>query len=78
MKQILFLLVSFAMVMILSCSKRAEVNSVDLHKTWKFKTGDDTAWASAQFDDSKWDTITPGKAWEELGHKGYDRSESVV
>ncbi len=40
--------------------------------TWKFKTGDDTAWAAVSFDDSGWNEIIPGTVWESQGYPGYD------
>lgn len=39
---------------------------------WKFKTGDDPAWASPSFDDSGWSEIIPGEVWENQGFPGYD------
>ena len=45
---------------------------------WKFHTGDDMAWAKADFDDSKWDTmdLTPRRGaeaagWTKRGYPGY-------
>lgn len=39
---------------------------------WKFKTGDDKAWAKPGFDDSSWQKIETGKPWEKQGHANYD------
>ena len=39
---------------------------------WKFKTGDDPAWASPTFNDADWGTITPGTVWEDQGFAAYD------
>ena len=39
---------------------------------WKFKTGDKSAWAWAEFDDSAWETIEAGTDWENQGHETYD------
>ena len=43
-----------------------------LGDTWKFKTGDDPAYAEPGFDDSGWAVIESGKTWEEQGYAGYD------
>jgi len=32
-------------------------NEIVLNKYWKYQKGDDTAWASFDFDDSRWDTL---------------------
>jgi len=39
---------------------------------WKFKTGDNSAWAWAEYDDSAWETIEAGTNWENQGHETYD------
>ena len=39
---------------------------------WKFKTGDNSAWAWAEYDDSAWETIEAGTDWENQGHETYD------
>ena len=39
---------------------------------WKFKTGDNSAWAGPEFDDSSWETIEAGTDWENQGHGTYD------
>jgi len=39
---------------------------------WKFKTGDNSAWAWAEYDDSAWKTIEAGTNWENQGHETYD------
>ena len=39
---------------------------------WKFKTGDNSAWAWAEYDDSAWETIEAGTDWENQGHGTYD------
>jgi cephalosporin-C deacetylase len=43
-----------------------------LPTTWKFKTGDNAAWASPTFNDSDWGSISPGTVWEKQGFPGYD------
>jgi hypothetical protein len=45
---------------------------INLHSTWKFKTGDNMQWKEADFDDSDWGKIfVPGK-WEDQGYRNYD------
>lgn len=39
---------------------------------WKFKTGDDMAWAAMAQDDSEWGMIEAGTAWENQGYGDYD------
>jgi len=39
---------------------------------WKFKTGDNSAWAWPDYDDSAWETIEAGTDWENQGHGTYD------
>jgi hypothetical protein len=50
-------------------------SSVELVGPWKFKTGDNMAWAQANFDDSNWNTMDltppPGSADATLGISGY-------
>ena len=43
-----------------------------LKPVWKFNTGDNSAWAWPVFDDSSWDTIESGIAWESQGYADYD------
>ncbi len=43
-----------------------------LKPVWKFNTGDNSAWAWPGFDDSSWDTIEAGTAWENQGYGEYD------
>jgi hypothetical protein len=40
--------------------------------TWRFRTGDDPAYASAGFDDSVWETIVVPGPWEGSGRSEYD------
>ena len=39
---------------------------------WKFRTGDNAAWAWPEYDDSGWDTIMAGTDWENQGFGTYD------
>ena len=40
--------------------------------TWRFRTGDDPAYAAAGFDDSVWETIAVPGTWELAGRPEYD------
>ena len=39
---------------------------------WKFKTGDDPAWAAPAYDDAGWETLQGGTDWENQGYNTYD------
>ena len=52
--------------------KSAEVNTLDISKGWKFRTGDDSEWSALTCDDSEWDDIELGKPGKALGGEGYD------
>ena len=43
-----------------------------LNFEWKFKTGDNSAWAFPEYDDSTWETIEAGTDWENQGYSTYD------
>jgi len=45
-------------------------NLLDNH--WQFKTGDSLVWKNADYNSSKWVTITSGRIWEDQGFKGFD------
>ncbi|MBL7852422.1 MAG: beta galactosidase jelly roll domain-containing protein [Cyclobacteriaceae bacterium] len=45
---------------------------IDLRGPWRFHIDDKPAWASAEFDDSSWETLFTPSAWEEEGFHGYD------
>ncbi|MEI7664202.1 MAG: glycoside hydrolase family 27 protein, partial [Bacteroidota bacterium] len=61
-----------ALAFLIACTHTKEQQNIPLGTGWKFKTGDDPAWASAAFPDATWDTICPSKIWEDQGYKGYD------
>ncbi len=62
-----------AIIFLISCAgNKKNIISIDLDHGWKFKTGDDLSWAKPEADDSKWDSISTGKLWEEQGHDNYD------
>ncbi|MCX6306549.1 MAG: putative Ig domain-containing protein [Bacteroidetes bacterium] len=72
MKKLLILTGILLLFLIISCNRTNEPNALLLDTGWKFKTGDDPAWATAAFNDSSWGTIDPKKIWEDQGYKGYD------
>lgn len=39
---------------------------------WKFNTGDNKYWRTAEFDDSNWNSIPVPARWEEYGYADYD------
>jgi cephalosporin-C deacetylase len=43
-----------------------------LKYAWKFKTGDDPAWATQGYDDSGWEILHGGTDWENQGYNTYD------
>jgi cephalosporin-C deacetylase len=43
-----------------------------VQQQWKFKTGDDPAWASVDYNDVQWRTIQAGTLWESQGYNAYD------
>jgi Beta-galactosidase jelly roll domain len=45
---------------------------IDLRGPWKFHIDDKPEWASAEFDDSSWETLFTPSAWEDEGFNGYD------
>lgn len=66
MKQLLFLFRFLALTPVLLDAQ------IDLNYAWKFRIGDDPAFAHAAFDDSSWDTLSVQKNWEDQGHPDYD------
>lgn len=44
----------------------------DLAGKWAFKTGDNSSWKEASFDDSGWQKIQVPANWEDQGFKNYD------
>ncbi len=72
MRYILFLPVTVMIFLITSCSTKQSPSIVDLSKPWKFKAGDDLSWAAPGFADAAWDSILPGKNWEDQGFDKLD------
>jgi sialate O-acetylesterase len=47
-------------------------NFLDLEGNWRFSIGDDTAWASPDYDDNYWEKIKVPATWEDQGFHGYN------
>jgi len=47
-------------------------NYINLEGNWRFSIGDDTAWASPDFDDNNWEKIKVPATWEDQGFHGYN------
>lgn len=45
---------------------------VDLAGEWRFRTGDDPAWAQPGLDDSLWDRVRAPALWDAAGYADYD------
>ncbi len=46
--------------------------TISLKKNWRFRIGDEQAWAATDYDDSRWDMIRVPSHWEDDGFNGYD------
>ena len=46
-------------------------DAVPLEGAWQFHTGDDPAWASPDFDDSSWSSISANQNWGSQGYYSY-------
>jgi melibiase-like protein len=49
----------------------AERDVYRLDGPWRFRTGDDPAYGSREFDEAAWETIPVGRRWDDVGHQGY-------
>jgi DUF1680 family protein len=64
---------SFTAVLLIGiCAAHAQVDTVMLPLSWKFRIGDDARWANPSLDDRSWKAIEIGALWEDLGYPGYD------
>ena len=51
---------------------KIEAQPIDITTgNWKFQTGDDSTWATPQYNDQNWQPIEVGKPWEAI-EAGYD------
>jgi hypothetical protein len=55
-----------------SCTTEKKESIIDLNIPWKFKPGDNMAWAAPSFDDTRWITLLPSKNWEYQGFEKLD------
>jgi len=62
----------FSIVAFLSCSQHKTAETIRLDTSWKFITGDSTAYANPTFDDSKWTELNPTQLWESQGFPNYN------
>lgn len=46
--------------------------AINLNDQWKFNLGDDARWATSEFNDDSWITLSSAKAWENQGFVDYD------
>ena len=49
-----------------------EEGFLNLSGKWKFSIGDDSIWASTEYDDRNWESITVPASWENEGFHGYN------
>jgi len=47
-------------------------NYIDLEGNWRFSIGDDSTWASPNFEDNNWEKIKVPAMWEDQGFHGYN------
>ena len=74
MKLSIFLLI---LIVATSCFKSNSPETIDISKNWRFapdqnNKGMSEKWFATTFDDSKWDTVSAGKKWEEQGYPDID------
>ncbi len=72
MKKISLLPLLTCTLLVLSCLRHPDTESVQLAGRWKFMTGDDLSWATPSFNDAAWGTIDPKIVWEDQGFKKYN------
>ncbi|HLK27685.1 MAG TPA: putative Ig domain-containing protein [Puia sp.] len=65
MRKLLFIFLLFVSASIFA-------QDVVITQGWKFKTGDSSMWALANFDDKDWQPIKIGQPWEAQGFDKYD------
>jgi hypothetical protein len=46
--------------------------AISLEGPWRFRKGDDTAWAQVALSEDGWSPVVVPSQWEEAGHPGYD------
>lgn len=68
---LLFISSLIAGQLILPQSLQAQHSGAVMLSAARFKTGDNTAWASGTYDDRSWRKIVAGKVWQEQGYPDY-------
>jgi alpha-galactosidase len=65
---------SLLIVPLFACLFTCALSAQDLPVSsgWKFRTGDQSDWATANLNDSSWTPIKIGAAWESQGYANYD------
>jgi signal transduction histidine kinase/ActR/RegA family two-component response regulator len=74
-------LAAVAAFVLLSGSASAAADSVDLSGEWRFRTGDDPAWADPELDDTGWDRISVPTGWgrdDDAGEMAWYRRRLTV
>lgn len=66
------LIITFLLIAAFSVISTKNQSEDIVLKTAAFKTGDDSSWSSADFNDSAWGKIDPTKNWEQQGFDNYD------
>jgi hypothetical protein len=61
-----------SLALVFSSCNTNEPEVIRLSKGWKFKTGDNTAWAKPDLDDDGWDSINVSTTWESQDNNFYD------
>jgi phosphoserine phosphatase RsbU/P len=47
------------------------IPTISLDGLWRFRTGDNPAWADPKFDDSQWQLLPSNEPWTDHGYMGY-------
>lgn len=73
MRRIIFLaVVACLFTACVTKTASVKVDEMVLDDQWKFNLGDSSAYASLDFDDSAWKTVSSAKCWEDQGFPEYD------
>lgn len=72
MKQVTIIVTTIVLLNLNHLAARDLKSLQNLKGTWKFSVGDDTDWASPDFDDSNWDRLWVPSSWESQGYDHYN------
>jgi len=73
MKKKSFIQMCVCFAFLISCTDiKVETSKKEFNKYWKFSKGDNILWSRSDYDDSKWDTVPAGTAWNDMGLFEYD------